>query len=311
MPRSALANRAHAPLAPDPVAICRASETTASDRRKTVRGRANPENMVGIAHDADRRGHARWRARRPRVLHSLGTGRAWLRRDRIGLTLSAAGVFRPRLSFCAFRWKHVRGAKGAAETPSSTEVVGFEISPPRARRLARCLSEERSSTILIVPMQRFIYASRRIVAVAGAFVALGYGSNGVSARQCQIATAQRLGDEILGRAQRIGIPRAVYVTPEDMSRHPDSEVVLLRADLAVLRCTPQYANTECWPRAFVARSEWILPWILNVNWGWQSGPGVGGIQRTTRGRGARTRFFSFFGLCVRLWDANGWYMQSA
>ena len=153
-------------------------------------------------------------------------------------------------------------------------------------------------------------ASRRIVAGAFGFAALGYVSNGLSARQCEIAAAQRIGNEISPPAHRIEGPPAVYVTQEDMSRHPPSGVLLLRAGLVVRPCTGKDANTDCWPRAFVARSEWSIPWILSVHWGWQSGPGVA-IQRTTRGRGARTRFFTFFGVCVRLWDSSEWYMQAA
>jgi hypothetical protein len=152
-------------------------------------------------------------------------------------------------------------------------------------------------------------ASRRIVVSAFGFVALGYVSNGLSARQCEIAAAQRVGNEISGPAHRIEGRPTMYVTAEDMSRHPVSGVVLLRAGLAVRPCTAQHVNTDCWPRAFVARSEWIVPWIVSVHWGWQSGPGVE-IQRTTRGRGARTRFFTFFGECVRLWDETEWYKQS-
>ena len=142
-------------------------------------------------------------------------------------------------------------------------------------------------------------------------LAFGHLSNVLTAGQCQIAAARRIGSGILDRPQRIDGRPVVYVTPEDMSRHPDSEAVLLRADLAVRPCRQQYANTNCWPRAFVARSEFIVPWILSVDWGWQSGPGVGGMHRATRGRGARTRFFAFFGVCVPLWDASAWYMQMA
>ena len=39
-------------------------------------------------------------------------------------------------------------------------------------------------------------ASRRIVAGAFGFVAMGYVSNGLSARQCEIGAAQRIGNEI-------------------------------------------------------------------------------------------------------------------
>ena len=151
-------------------------------------------------------------------------------------------------------------------------------------------------------------ASRRIVAGTLGFVALGYGSNEWSARQCEIAAAQRIGNEISAPAHRIDDQPAVYVTPEDMSRHAASGMVLLRAGLAVRPCTPKHVKTDCWPRAFVARSESILPWILSVRWGWQSDPGVE-IQRTAKGRGVRTRFFTFFGVCVRLWDVSEWHMQ--
>jgi len=85
----------------------------------------------------------------------------------------------------------------------------------------------------------------------------------------------------------------------------------LGADLAVRPCTGSYGKTNCWPRAFVARSEGIVPWTLTVNWGWQSGQALAGIQQKAKGRGARSRFFAFFGVCVWLWDANGWYMQAA
>jgi hypothetical protein len=143
------------------------------------------------------------------------------------------------------------------------------------------------------------------------FVALGYVSNAVTTRQCQVVAARRIGSEIWELTSRIEGRPVVYVMSEDQARHPDSEALLLRADLAVRSCRGQYVETSCWPRAFVARSEGIVPWTLSVNWGWQSGPALAGIQQQAKGRGARTRFFAFFGVCVRLWDASGWYMQAA
>jgi hypothetical protein len=147
-----------------------------------------------------------------------------------------------------------------------------------------------------------------MVAIVFGFLALGYVSNAVTARQCQVAAARRIGSEILEPTQLIEGRPAVYVMPEDESRHPDSEALLLRADLAVRWCRGQYRETDCWPRAFVARSVGIVPWTLVVNWGWQSGPALAGIQQQAKGRGTRTRFFAFFGVCARVWDARGWYM---
>jgi hypothetical protein len=162
-------------------------------------------------------------------------------------------------------------------------------------------------------MQQFSISrrSRRIGSIVVGFLALGYVSNAVTARQCQVAAARRIGSQIGGFTELIEGRPAVYVTPEDEGRHPDSVALLSGADLAVRSCRGQDGETNCWPRAFVARSEETVPWILSVSWGWQSGSGLAGIQQPAKGRGARTRFFAFFGVCVRLWDISGWHMQAA
>jgi hypothetical protein len=96
-------------------------------------------------------------------------------------------------------------------------------------------------------MQQFSTSrrSRRIIAIVFGFLALGYVSNAVTARQCQVAAASRIGSEIWELTQLIESRPAVYVTPEDEARHPDSEALLLRADLAVRSCRWQYGETNC------------------------------------------------------------------
>jgi hypothetical protein len=170
-----------------------------------------------------------------------------------------------------------------------------------------------ATTSVLIGMQQFSISRRsaRIGAVVFGFLALGYVSNAVTATHCQVAAARGIGSEIREPAQGIESPLVVYVTREDEARYPDSQALLLRADLTVRSCREQYVETNCWPRAFVAQSEGIIPWTLSVSWGWQSGPALAGIQQHAKGRGARTRFLAFFGVCVRLWDANGWYMQAA
>jgi len=134
---------------------------------------------------------------------------------------------------------------------------------------------------------------QRGLAVALGIAAFGPVSDLASRRQCETATAHRIGREIGSRD--------VFVLPSGASSlldYPRTEETLRRAGLVVRPCELGAGQFNCFPWAGVAPAEVVGPFLVDVRWGFVAGP--------LSGFGARTRYFAFFGWVFPIGDFGDW-----